>query len=143
MTTDPAGDDPRRSERQGWPFRWVDAPEQRASRERLAELDASRRQYHDRHWPRDAPVRLGALAGGLAFQAISLVALLAQFVLGAVYVVALLGDRVSGAAEWILAVGWAALTAYGVREWLFGRLTVVVAPVAATLLLIAAGGWPL
>ena len=137
-----AGDDPRRSERQGWPFRWVDAPEQRASRERLAELEASRRVHHDRHWPRDAPVSWGAFAGGLAFHLISLVALGAHFVLGAVYVVALLSDTLSGATEWLLALAWAVLCVLAVREWMFGRLTVVGAPIAAALLLIAVGGWP-
>ncbi len=142
MTGGRPPDDPRRSERQGWPFRWVDAPEQRASRERLAELEASRRRHHDRHWPRDAPVQWGALAGGVAFQLISLAGLLGHFAIGAVYLVALLSDRVNGPLEWLLALAWAALCVLAVREWLFGRLTVVAAPVAAALLLVAVGGWP-
>jgi hypothetical protein len=143
MSAQPPADDPRRSERQGWPFRWVDAPEQRASRERLAQLEASRREHHERHWPRDAPVSWGAFAGGLAFHAISLVALVAHFALGLVYVVALLSDRVSGATEWLLAIAWAGLCVVGVREWIYGRISVVVAPIAAALLLVAVGGWPL
>lgn len=142
MTDRQPPDDPRRSERQGWPFRWVDAPEQRASRERLAQLESARRRYHDRHWPRDAPVSWGALAGGVAYQAISLVALIGHFALGAVYLVALLSDRVDGPTGWLLALAWAGLCAFAVREWLFGRLTVVIAPIAAAALLSAVGGWP-
>lgn len=142
MTEPPRDDDPRRSERQGWPFRWVDAPEQRASRERLAQLDASRREHHERHWPRDAPVSWGAFAGGLSFHLISLTALVAHFVLGAAYAVALFSDTVTGATEWLLAIAWAVLCAIAVREWITGRLTVVAAPIAAALLLVAVGGWP-
>ncbi|MBM4409552.1 MAG: hypothetical protein FJ038_13375 [Chloroflexi bacterium] len=142
MTARQPPDDPRRSERQGWPFRWVDAPEQRASRDRLAQLESVRRHHHDRHWPRDAPVSWGALAGGLAFQLISILALVGHFALGAIYLVALLPDRVGGLTEWLLAVAWAGLCAFAVREWLFGRMTVVLAPIAAAALLVAAGGWP-
>ena len=142
MNADPRADDPRRSERQGWPFRWVDAPEQRASRERLVELEANRRRHHDRHWPRDAPVDWGALAGGMTFQLLSLAAIVGHFALGVVYLIALLSDRIAGAAEWVLALGWAALCIVAVREWLYGRITVVIAPVAAAFLLVALGAWP-
>ena len=146
MSRDPAGDDPgydpRASERQGWPFRWVDAPEQRASRERMAQLEAARRRSHDRHWPRDAGISWGALAGGVVFQVASLVALIVQFGLGIVYVLVLLSDRVTGATEWLLALAWGALTIVAVREWLFGRITVVAAPIVALVLLVAVAGWP-
>jgi hypothetical protein len=142
VSDDPGPYDPRASERQGWPFRWVDAPEQRASRERMAQLEAARRQSHERHWPRDAAVSWGALGGGVLFQLASLVALIVQFGLGFAYVLVLLSDRVNGTAEWVLAIGWAALTFYAVREWLFGRITVVLAPVVSAILLIAVAGWP-
>ena len=136
-------DDPRSNSGPfgGWPFRWVDAPEQRASRERLAALEAARRRNHDRHWPRDAPLRWGSLLGGLVWQLVSIVALIVHFGLGLVYVVVLLSDRVEGAGEWMLALTWAVLCVYAVREWLFGRITVVLAPVVSAILLVAVAGW--
>ena len=142
MSDDPAPFDPRASERQGWPFRWVDAPEQRASRERMAQLEAARRQSHDRHWPRDAPVSWSALGGSVLFQLASLVALIVQFGLGFASVVVLLSDRVNGTAEWVLALAWGALTLFAVREWLFGRITVVAPPIIGLVLLVALAGWP-
>lgn len=84
----------------------------------------------------------GALAGGVAFQLISFAALLGHFALGAAYLVALLSDRVDGPLEWLLAIAWAVLCVVAVREWLFGRITVVAAPIAAAALLVAVGGWP-
>ena len=108
----------------------------------MAQLEAARRQSHERHWPRDAAVSWGALGGSVLFQAASLVALIAHFGLGLVYVVVLLSDRVEGAGEWLLALTWAVLCVYAVREWLFGRITVVLAPVVSAILLIAVAGWP-
>jgi hypothetical protein len=101
----------------------------------------------DRYWPRDAPIRWGALFGGALKQATLIVAVIVHLVLGVVLVADLAfgvgpAGRGGEAGDWLLALVYAALTVVVVRSWLFFSWWVVAGPVVVIALLIWAGRAP-
>jgi hypothetical protein len=101
----------------------------------------------DRYWPRDGPIRWGALFGGALKQATLIVAVLVHLVLGVVLVADLgFGPPPSSAdAEvvgWLLALAYAVLTVIVVRGWLFFSWWVAAGPVTMLVLLAWAGRPP-
>jgi hypothetical protein len=88
----------------------------------------------DRYWPRDAPIRWGALFGGAMKQATLIVAVVVHLALGVVLVADLglgMGPAAHGGAfDWLLALAYAGLTVVVVRSWLFFSWWVIAGPVA-------------
>ena len=101
----------------------------------------------DRYWPRDAPIRRGALFGGAMKQATVIVAVVVHLVLGVV-LVADLGfgvgpaGRGGAAVDWLIALVYAGLTVVVVRSWLFFSWWVIAGPIVVIALLIWAGRAP-
>jgi hypothetical protein len=91
--------------------------------------------HHDRHWPRDAPVRWGSLGRRLILGGVILVSGLAHVVLAIPYVTAIESGTVSGIGAWILAVAWIGGAAFVVWNWWFFRWRVALAPIGAAALL--------
>ncbi len=93
-------------------------------------------------WPRDRPVRWGALGHSLLWLVLSTTALIVQFVL----VIPLLavaasevGDGLGGFARIAMPLAWGGLTLFGAWSWLVGRWRVVLAPVGTIALLLLVG----
>jgi hypothetical protein len=92
-------------------------------------------------WPRDRPVRWGALGYSLAWILISTAAMVAQLVLVVpllIVAASQVGDTIGGFGRIALALAWGALTLFGAWSWLLGRWRVVFAPMATIALLLIA-----
>jgi hypothetical protein len=105
------------------------------------------RAAHDRHWPRDAPVRWSRVFGASLFWAALIVALVGHLLVGLVYVADLgLGMGPAGrsgeAGAWLLALAYAVLTILVVRGWFSWSPWTLVVPLAALGLLWLDGRFP-
>jgi hypothetical protein len=92
-------------------------------------------------WPRDRPVRWGALGHSLAWILISTAAMIIQLVLVVpllIVAASQVGDALGGFARIALALAWGALTLFGAWSWLLGRWRVVLAPLGTIALLLVA-----
>jgi hypothetical protein len=90
---------------------------------------------HDRYWPRDAPVRWGAIARRLILWPVVLASALAHFALAALYLAFVAAGTTSVIIAWVLAVAWIGLAAFLVWNWWFFRWRIVLAPIGAAVLL--------
>ncbi len=90
---------------------------------------------HDRHWPRDAPVRWDWLFGRLAYQAAAVVSAAAHLVIGFLLLFRLGSEPL----DWLLAVAWGGLALFAVWSWWFHRWRIVAAPVVIAALAIITG----
>ena len=92
-------------------------------------------------WPRDRPVRWGALARNLTWFVGASAAALLQLGL-AIPVLAVgsseAGDGLGGFVGIGLTLAWAALTLFAAWSWVLGRWRVVIAPVVTVALIVVA-----
>jgi hypothetical protein len=90
---------------------------------------------HDRHWPRDAPIRWGTLGRRFVLWGVVLASALAHIVLAGLYVRFLSATTTGELTAWMLAIAWIALAGFLVWNWWFFRWRIVLAPAAAAVLL--------
>ena len=90
---------------------------------------------HDRHWPRDAPVRWDRFFGGLAYQAVAVISAAAYLVIGFVLLFRLRAEAI----DWLIALAWGGLALAAVWSWWFHRWWIVAAPVVIAALAIVTG----
>lgn len=90
---------------------------------------------HDRHWPRDAPVRWDRFFGGLGYQLVALVSLAAHLVIGFLLLFRLRSDLL----DWFIAICWVGLALAAVWAWWFHRWWIAAAPIVIAALAIVSG----
>jgi hypothetical protein len=96
-------------------------------------------------WPRDRPIRWGAVAGNLTWFVTATTAGIIQLALAIPVLVvgsSAAGDGLGGLARIVLALVWGGLTLFAAWSWVLGRWRIVLAPpltVGAILLTSAAG----
>jgi len=132
-----ASDEPRRLSFSGAA---AEAPHRPATKNRSRRSAPAANSDRDRYWPRDAPIRWGALFGGAMKQATLIVALVVHVVLGLVLIADLglgLGPpgRYGTGADWLIALAYGALSVVTIRGFLLFRWTVLAGPVGTLALL--------
>jgi hypothetical protein len=90
---------------------------------------------HDRHWPRDAPVRWDRLVGRLGYQLVAVVSLAAHLVIGFLLLFRLGSDVL----DWVIALAWGGLALVAVWSWWFHRWRVAAAPIVIAALAVVSG----
>jgi len=101
-------------------------------------LSPSRRPSPD-HWPRDRPVRWGALGRNLSTFAVTTIAFVVQFAL-VVPVVMLSSTAWSGWLQILVALVWGVGTVLAAWCWITWRPVVLLAPVVTGLVIWLAAG---
>lgn len=90
---------------------------------------------HDRHWPRDAPVRWDRFLAGLGYQLVAIVSVAAHLVIGFLLLFRLRSEPV----DWVLALVWGGLALIAIWSWWFHRWRVAAAPVVIAVLAVVTG----
>lgn len=90
---------------------------------------------HDRHWPRDAPVRWDRFAAVVAYQSVAVLAFAAHLVIGFLLLFRLRAEPV----DWLLALAWGGLALFAVWSWWFHRWRVAAAPIVIAVLATVSG----